>query len=145
VEQPAVALLHSAPGCFGTLVLLHATRQQQQQQQQTSTTGKGETGSEITTEGEGAAVWPNSWGRWQMNVVHVQPQQQDLAAGAAKASDMAVDAWGLLLAAVGGVSGVGVLVRPDGIVAAVGGPAVVRAWLAKHVVMEDDAAAAVCA
>jgi hypothetical protein len=78
-----------------------------------------------------------------MNVVHVQPQQQGLAAGAATAS-VAVDAWGLLLAAVGGASGVGVLVRPDGIVAAVGGAAVVRAWLSKHVVTKDDNAATVC-
>jgi hypothetical protein len=78
-----------------------------------------------------------------MNVVHVLQQQQGAAAGAA-AADAAVDAWGLLRAAVGGVSGVGVLVRPDGIVAAVGGAVVVRAWLAKHVVMKDDAATEVC-
>jgi len=50
------------------------------------------------------------------------------------------DSWGLLAAAAAAAVGdgegatTGVLVRPDGMVAAVGGPEVVRAWLAQHVV-----------
>ena len=48
------------------------------------------------------------------------------------------DSWGLLAAAaaVGDSEAAitGVLVRPDGMVAAVGGPEVIRAWLAYHVV-----------
>ena len=48
------------------------------------------------------------------------------------------DSWGLLAAAAAAGDGegatTGVLVRPDGMVAAVGGPEVIRAWLAYHVV-----------
>ncbi|WIA13185.1 hypothetical protein OEZ85_006777 [Tetradesmus obliquus] len=49
--------------------------------------------------------------------------------------------WGCCKPAVAGRAGVGVLVRPDGIVAAVGGPDEVNGWLKKHVVPSSDAAA----
>jgi hypothetical protein len=119
VEQSAAVLLQSQPGCFGTLVLMPEAHQQQQQDGAVEGEDKA---------GKDDAAWPSSWGHWPLNIVHVQQKQQQAGGGAG-----AVDAWGLLVAAVGGRSDAGVLVRPDGIVAAVGGPAEVKGWLAKHV------------
>jgi hypothetical protein len=127
-ERSAAVLLLSKPGSFGTLVLMPAAQQQQQQQ--------GDAADGGCKSGEGDAAWPSSWGHWPLNVVHVQQQQHVGAAG----TGVAVDAWGLLVAAVGGRTDVGVLVRPDGIVAAVGGPAELNGWLAKHVVASRDVA-----
>jgi hypothetical protein len=122
VEQSAAVLLQSKPGCFGTLVLLPDAQQEQQQG------GAAEGDSNVQKEN---AAWPNSWGHWPLNVVQVQQQQQQQAGGGAGV----VDAWGLLAAAIGGkrACDVGVLVRPDGMVAVVGAPAEVQGWLAKHV------------
>jgi hypothetical protein len=106
VMRPATDLLRGGvSGSFGTLVLL---------------TPPGSNSSS----GVDQAGWPSRWGRWPLHVVSVARQ------GAASDGGGGVDEWGRLSASVGGADGV--LVRPDGIIAAAGGVGVVRGWFAAH-------------
>lgn len=128
--KPAIELLRSAPGSFGTLVVLAPSG---------STAGALQSQQE---KGSEDVKWPVKWGHWRLNVVHVQGQHNNNNNSDSNSGDKvsyggAADKWGLLRAAVGGRNGeVGVLVRPDGIVAAVGGAEVIDGWLQKHVTAE---------
>eukprot|EP00775_Hariotina_reticulata_P011862 gene11862-12006_t len=101
--RPATDLLREHPGTLGCLVLLPDAEAD-------------------------ATVWPLSWGSWKLHVVQVTPNLP----GNSSADGGVQDAWGLLAASLSGRTDVGVLVRPDGYVAAVGGPQQLQAWLDLH-------------
>lgn len=112
--RPATDLLRGGKGCFGTLVLL------------TSASGGG-----VTVGGSGGggnASWATHWGHWPLHVVSLA--QQGTGGDVAGEKVAAVDEWGLLSKSVGGAGGV--LVRPDGIIAAAGGPECIAGWLKAH-------------
>jgi hypothetical protein len=109
VTRPATDLLRGGQGTFGSLVLLGPPA------------GAATGGSDS---GDSSSQWPTHWGHWPLHVVSVAQQQ-----GSAGASG-AVDALGLLAREFGGAEGV--LVRPDGIIAAAGGPQEVHSWLSAH-------------
>lgn len=118
--RPATDLLRAGTGCFGTLVVLGPAA--------------GTTASSPPDDAIPQQQWPARWGHWPLHVMHVSQHQADSSKGDSSVAG-AVDSWGLLGAAVGvgpHVGDVGVLVRPDGIVAAVGGPQTIGRWLDVH-------------
>lgn len=122
VMRPATDLLRGGEGCFGTLVLLTPPQ---------SPASSSNAGAEGSSNGnaQGATGWPTHWGHWPLHAVSVARQG---APGSAVDSGaiQVVDEWGVLSQAVGGADGV--LVRPDGIIAAAGGPEIVKGWLKGH-------------
>jgi hypothetical protein len=142
VMRPATDLLRGGEGCFGTLVLFEpgagaddagaAEGQAGVQDGSHSSSSVDELslggGAEFSSS-KAAVGWPASWGHWPLHVVSVA---RGAAGGnCAEGGDgRAVDAWGLLSEYVGGADGV--LVRPDGVIAAAGGPQDVAAWMKAH-------------
>lgn len=120
---PATDLLRGGAGCFGTLVLLTPSA---------STVGGG-AGVGAGAGGGSNTEWPTHWGHWPLHVRSLARQGSasvdGSTAGSSKAA-AAVDAWGLLAAAVGGADGV--LVRPDTMIAVAGGPGEIRGWMQAH-------------
>jgi hypothetical protein len=141
VMRPATDLLRGGEGCFGTLVLFEpgagsaaaaaaAAEGQAGPQDGSSSSSVDEVskgGGVGASSSKAAAGWPASWGHWPLHVVSVA---RGPASGSEGGDAVAVDAWGLLSEYVGGADGV--LVRPDGIIAAAGGPQDVEAWLKAH-------------
>lgn len=116
--RPATDLLRGGDGCFGTLVLL--------QPPAGAVVGQAGSADDADAGSSKATAWPGSWGHWPLHLVSVA---RGLGVASGRAGG-AVDAWGLLAKHVGGADGV--LVRPDGIIAAAGGPQDVQAWLKAH-------------
>lgn len=148
VMRPATDLLRGAPGdggSCGTLVIMLPARNDSKSStsSSSSSTAAGATRGSKGEVGD-AASWPAHWNRWPLNVVKVLPQggggSSSSAGGdnGAAAAAAHADEWGLLAAALGG-SYEGVLVRPDGMIAAAGSPGDIRAWLDAHVAVSSDA------
>ncbi len=135
--RPATDLLRGPVGGFGSLVLLMPRT--------------GRVGAAASAgAGGGDAAWPVNWGPRALRVLRValrpaaqQGSESDAAPDATKgdAPADADDSWGLLAAAFGvgprqrrrRAGALGVLVRPDGYIAVMGGPDAINGWLAKHV------------
>jgi hypothetical protein len=145
VMRSATDLLRGGEGCFGTLVLFEPNAQpgadaaaaEGQAGLQGGSSGSSDVGKLSNGGGVGissskaAAGWPIGWGHWPLHVVSVtKGPAGGNGSGGGGGDGGAVDAWGLLSEYVGGVDGV--LVRPDGIIAAAGGPEDVAAWLKAH-------------
>jgi hypothetical protein len=127
VMRPATDLVRGGEGCCGTLVLLTAA-----QSPASSSNADAESSSSASRGSAQAATlwgWPTHWGHWPLHVVSVA-RQAGTGSADGSGSLQAVDKWGLLSQAVDGADGV--LVRPDGIIAAAGGPEVVVGWLKAH-------------
>jgi hypothetical protein len=142
VMRPATDLLRGGEGCFGTLVLFEpdaesaAAAAESEGQAGLQDGGSGSSNVDESSLGGGVgvssskagAVRPTRWGHWPLHVVYVA--RGPASRGSEGGDAGAVDAWGLLSEYVGGADGV--LVRPDGIIAAAGGPQDVAAWLKVH-------------
>lgn len=139
--RAATVLLRASAGSFGTLVVLWPP-ERQGDAHSTHQNGSVHHHEQLNT-GNDIANWPFKWGHWQLKTVDVQCRVTSGSSSTAGALKGAVDHWGLLQAALGVSSEpVGVLVRPDGIVGAVGSPEALHAWLNKHVAPATSPAAA---
>lgn len=124
--RPATDLLRGREGSCGTLVVFGS---QGLSPEGVSGGQEGAQQGDSATAGSGSvphAAWPTQWSHWPLHVVSLQQQGSTGSSG----SSGAVDTWGFVSKHVGGASGV--LVRPDGIIAAAGGPDDVRGWLQAH-------------
>jgi hypothetical protein len=141
ILRPATDCLRGPPGCFGTLVIfrpLHNTetglcRSNQHQQ---------EDDEEVVLLQQllSDSGWPQFWVHWPLHAVAVaqraefDPVVKGLTRFDSGSFQGVYDSWGLLAATLGGRVDQGVLVRPDGIIAAVGGPEELKAWLGQQLV-----------
>lgn len=126
--RPATDLLRGGEGCCGTLVVLGTLGSS------VVSPGVSEAQGGLQDAGSAAAAaaaWPTHWGHWPLHVVSLRQQQSKQGSVGGSGSSGAVDTWGLVSKHVGGAGGV--LVRPDGIIAAAGGPQEIRGWLQAHV------------
>lgn len=138
VVRPATDLLRGGRGFFGSLVLMTPPVGAAQ-----GDGSQGRQGDDGAAAGSGssskACAWPTHWGHWPLHVASLARKGSGVVGGDGVGADGgadggggggAVDSWGLVSAAVGGADGV--LVRPDGIIAAAGGPDDIAAWMRVH-------------